>query len=438
MTSFKILCTFIVFLSIILTGCQSEPITSDPTGVEPVKMGEVTLRMNGPAEGPRYDFDKAIIEEFEKETGIKVELVPGFESTTDRLTDYTVLLSSETPDFDVYQIDVIWPGILGEHFVDLNQALGEEASAHFPSIIENNTVNGRLVGMPWYTDAGLLYYRTDLLEKYGFDGPPETWDELEEMAQVIQTGEQSSNPEFWGYVWQGNDYEGLTCDALEWQVSHGGGQIIEPDGTISVNNPQTIAAFERAASWVGRISPEEVTRYQEGEARGVWQAGNAAFMRNWPYAYALSQSDDSMVKGKFEVTLLPSGGAGSAATLGGWQLAVSKYSKHQREAIELVKYLTSPEVQLRRAIGGSYPPTIAALYENTDVLAANPYYSTLKGVFQGGAVARPSGLTGEAYVEVSFLYYTAVNDILEGRELASEAVADLEDKLIEIAIYNKE
>jgi trehalose/maltose transport system substrate-binding protein len=325
---------------------------------------------------------------------------------------------------------------LAEHLVDLNDSLATEVEQHFPAIVENNTVSGRLVGMPWYTDAGLLYYRADLLEQYGFAAPPETWDELEQMAQTIQEGERAAgNDEFWGFVWQGNNYEGLTCDALEWQVSHGGGQIIEPDGTVSVNNPECIAAFERAAGWVGTISPSDVTKFLEEDARGMWQAGNAAFMRNWPYAYALGNSADSPIKDKFEVTLLPSGGGGHAATLGGWQLAVSRYSDYPQEAIEFVKYMTSPEVQRRRSIEGAYAPTIPELYDDAEVVAANPYYSTLKDVFAGGAVARPSAVSGEAYAEVSFEYFEAVHSILTGEVSAQEALTNLEANLADLAIY---
>ena len=256
------------------------------------------------------------------------------------------------------------------------------------------------------------------------------------MAQTIQEGERGEgNDEFWGFVWQGAAYEGLTCDALEWQVSHGGGKIIEDDGTISVNNPQAIAAFERAAGWVGTISPPQVTQYLEEEARYDWQRGNAAFMRNWPYAYAPGQADDSLIKDKFDVTLLPDGGGGQAATLGGWQLAVSRYSPHPQQAAEFVRFMTSPETQLRRSVGASYAPTIPEVYDNPEAVAANPYYTALRDLFPDGAVARPSSQAGEAYAEVSFAYFTAVHDILTGDQPAAEAIADLELKLRDLATY---
>lgn len=214
---------------------------------------------------------------------VTVNVIPGPESATDRLALYLQFFQVRSTEVDIFEIDVIWPGDLAEHLVDLYQFEGfrEAAPAFFQSIIQNNTVDGRLVGIPYFTDAGILYYRTDLLEKYGFDGPPATWTELTEMARVIQEGERAAgNRDFWGFVWQGNAYEGLTCNVLEWFYSHNAGQFVEPAGIITVNNPNAIAALEMAAGWVGTISPTGVTGFQEEDARAIWQAGNAAFMRD--------------------------------------------------------------------------------------------------------------------------------------------------------------
>ncbi len=180
------------------------------------------------------------------------------------------------------------------------------------------------------------------------------------MAQVIQDGERAAgNADFWGYVWQGNAYEGLTCDALEWIESNDGGSIISPDKVITINNDKAAAAIDRAAGWVGTISPSGVTGFQEEDARNMWQAGNAAFMRNWPYAYSLGNADDSVITGLFDVSPLPAGDSGSgAATLGGWQLAVSKYSEHPDVAADVALFLTSREEQKIRAVEGSFNPTV--------------------------------------------------------------------------------
>ena len=401
--------------------------------MEEEAMESVTITMIGGEPGPRDQALAGLIEEFEAATGHKVEIVASAESATDNLAQQLQFLGAGSADLDVYQIDVIWPGIMAEHAVDLNEYIPKsDVDTYFSAIVENNTVDGKLVGLPWFTDAGLLYYRADLLEKYGYAGPPETWDELEEMASTIQEGERGEGmDDFWGFVWQGNNYEGLTCDALEWQHSHNGGRIIEPDGTISVNNANCAAALSRAAGWVDTISPPGVTTYQEEDARGVWQTGNAAFMRNWPYAFSLGNADDSAIKGLFDATVLPTGAANHAATLGGWQLMVSKYSEHPDVAAEFVQFIAGREGQKARAIANSYLPTIGQLYTDQDVLAAQPFMGSLFDVFNN-AVARPSTVTGELYNEVSAAYFNAVHSVLTGEASAEDALLDLEDNLVDI------
>jgi trehalose/maltose transport system substrate-binding protein len=377
---------------------------------------------------------RTLIEDFTAQTGINVEVVQSPQSATDNLAQILQFMGAQSGELDVYQIDVIWPGILADHAADLSQYIPqEEIDAHFPAIIENNTVDGKLVGLPWFTDAGLLYYRTDLLEKYGYDGPPQTWDELQEMAQTIQDGERSEgNESFWGFVWQGNNYEGLTCDALEWQVTEGGGRIIEPDGTITINNPAAAAALTRAAGWVDTISPPGVTAYQEEEARGVWQSGNAAFMRNWPYAFALGNSEDSPIAGNFDVSPLPQGaGNRSAATLGGWQLMIPQYSQNIEAAAMFVRFMAGPVGQESRAVTNSYLPTIQSLYSDPEVLGAQPFMERLYDVFTS-AVARPSTVTGELYNEVSAAYFNGVHSVLTGSATAEDALLDIEDELVDI------
>lgn len=403
-----------------------------PEGL-PTDLGGAALNVIFGADGPSVPWEEAAIAKFTEATGIEVTLTVGPQSATERLAQYQQLLAAQATDVDAMMIDVIWPGILATHAADLSEAIGWQGAEYFERIVQNNTIGDKLVGIPWYTDAGILYFRTDLLEKHGFEAPPATWLELEEMATAIQEAERADNPDFYGFVWQGAAYEGLTCDALEWQVSNGGGVIVEEDLTVSVNNPRAIAAFERARGWVGTISPEGVTTYQEEEARGVWQAGNAAFMRNWPYAYAPGQEADSAIRDKFDVTLVPMGdgeGATHADTLGGWQVMVSAYSQNQPAAIAFAQFLTSRELQKSYAIELSRLPTIVDLYDDADVLEANPFFGKLKEVFQGGAVARPSSVTSDLYNEVSTAYFTAVNEILTGQASdAAARVAQLADQL---------
>ncbi len=372
----------------------------------------------------------ALVAPWEERTGHDAVLVPMPSSTTDQFGQYRLWLAAGNADIDLYQTDVIWAPQLAEHFVDMTEAATGAGliEANFPSIIESQTVDGKLVALPVFTDAPALYYRTDLLEKHGREVPT-TWAELQETAQAIQDAERAEgNAEMWGFVFQGNAYEGLTCNALEWVKSFGGGQIIEPDGTISINNPQAVAALETAAGWVGTISPEGVLAYQEEESRGVWQTGNAVFMRNWPYAYLLGNGEDSAVAGKFDVTTLPMGegeGATSAATLGGWNMAVSSYGDNQDAAISLAMYLGGAEAQKQRALNEGNLPTIQSLYEDQEVLAQYPYFAAWQEVFQN-AVPRPSAPAQDKYNEVSTLFFTAVHSVLSGEEDAATALEDLE------------
>jgi len=384
--------------------------------------------------GNGLEFLRSQLDRFEAETGNKVTVVPMPSSTTDQFGQYKLWLAAGNSDIDVYQTDVIWAPQLADQFLDLTEAAKDVVANHFPSIIESQTVNGKLVALPAFTDAPALYYRKDLLEKYG-KTPPKTWAELTATAQEIQDKERAAgNPDMQGFVFQGNAYEGLTCNALEWVMSNGGGQIVEPDGTISINNEKAAAAIDMVKGWVGTISPAGVLAYQEEESRGVWQLGNAVFMRNWPYAYQLGNGDDSAVKGKFDVVPLPMGdgeGARSAATLGGWNVAVSKYSKAPEEAIKLALFLSSTEVQKERAIKQSNLPTIVSLYDDADVAAAQPIIPNWKEVFQN-AVPRPSAPTKVKYNEVSSLFWSAVHDTLSGNGTAAENLELLEAKLTEL------
>jgi trehalose/maltose transport system substrate-binding protein len=370
-----------------------------------------------------------------EQTGNQVNVISTPNSATERLALYQQILAANSPDIDVFQIDVIWPGTLANHLIDLTEHIDKEAlEQHFPAIVENNTVEGRLVGIPWFTDAGILYYRSDLLEKYGKE-PPQTWQELSEIAQEIQDGERAEgNDRMHGFVFQGRAYEGLTCNALEWIDAFGGGTIVDADGTITVNNPQAAEALELAATWVGTITPEGVLNYAEEESRGVFQSGNAVFMRNWPYAWALGNAPDSPIAGNIGVTQLPKGGEDGKHTgvLGGWQLAVSRYSQNPEIAADLVAHLTSYEEQKRRAIKGSYNPTIAALYEDEEVLEATPFFAELYDTFTN-AVARPSQVTGARYNQVSSEFFNAAHSVLSGRAAAADSLADLESRLNRLA-----
>lgn len=390
---------------------------------------EVTVSISCSSLGIEQQMCQSGSDAWAKETGNKVKLVATPADANERLALYQTLLAAESQDIDIFQIDVIWPAILAPHLLDLGELLSAELrNDQFPVLIENDTVDGKLVAVPWFVDAGLLYYRKDLLDKHGKEVPA-SWTELAETAKAIMDAE--GNKGLQGYVWQGRAYEGLACNALEWIASFGGGSIVDQDGAITIDNPQAAKALATAKSWIGTISPQGVLAYGEEESRGVFQSGNAIFMRNWPYAWALANAADSPVKGKVGVTVLPQGdgpGARHAATLGGQHLAVSRYSAHPKEAADLVRYLTAAPEQKRRALEGSFNPTLRSLYEDPELLAANPFYRDFLPILDS-AVARPSTVTSRRYNQLSSAFVRTVHGTLTGSSEVSPGLVDLDKEL---------
>jgi trehalose/maltose transport system substrate-binding protein len=378
--------------------------------------GQTITFIGDNAVGKSHKRDLLLAARFTKDTGIKVKVVPHPAASDASYSQLARNFSSQSSSIDVMMLDVVWPGAFAPYLVNLKPALGKQARMHAKGIIQNDTVRGRLVAMPWFGDFGILYYRTDLLKKYGFNGPPTTWAELDSMAKKIQAGEQKSNPNFYGFVWQGNSYEGLTCDALEWVASSGGGTFISSAGKVTINNPKAVAILNQVRSWVGTIAPRGVTSYAEEDARNAFDSGNAAFMRNWPYAYAASKG--TPVDGKFAVTVLPHGPGGqSVGTVGGWQLGVSKYSKHKGAAIEWVRYLTSPAVERFDAIYNSNVPTIPIVAQAPAVVKTNPYLTP--EIATVARVTRPAGPLGVHYAQGSQVIYQGINQIENGADAKS-------------------
>ena len=392
-------------------------------------VGAATITISCGAVGIELTLCQEGAEAWAEKSGHKVRVVSTPNSSSERLALYQQLLAAQASDIDVFQIDVIWPGLLANHLHDLKPYIAGDAADHYPAMIANNTVDGRLVALPWFASVGVLYYRQDLLQKYG-EALPASWDELAGVAARVQAAERAAgHANLWGYVWQGRAYEGLTCNALEWVASEGGGTIVADDGRATVDNPKAARAVARAAAWIDAISPPGVLNYAEEEARGVFQSGDAVFMRNWPYAWSLSQGSDSPVRGKVGVAPLPAGTTGrSVSTLGGWQLAVSRYSSHPAIAAELVRYLTSAAEQKRRAIRGSFNPTIPTLYQDPEILDTAPFFADLVAIMRT-AVARPSAATGSKYNQVSHAFWSAVHQVLSGKSTAAVSLAALQRRL---------
>jgi trehalose/maltose transport system substrate-binding protein len=392
-----------------------------------------SIKISCGAVGRELELCREAAQAWAGKTGNQVQVVATPNDSSERLALYEQVLGSGSDKIDVFQVDVVWPGLLGSHFIDLAPYAHGAQQGMFADFVGADTKDGRLVAMPWFMNGGLLFYRQDLLARYGL-AVPQTWAELAADARRVQDAERAAgNDKMWGYVWQGRAYEGLTCDALEWIASYGGGSIVEPDGRISIDNPRAVAALRNAAGWVGTITPAAVLNYAEEESRGVFQAGNAVFMRNWSYAWSLAQAPQSGIRGKVGVTVLPRTASGPhAATLGGESLAVSRYSRNPAIAADLVMYMTSAAVQKQRAIAASFNPSILALYRDPDVLAANPFMGELYPVFTH-AVARPAVVAGTRYNQVSNEFWNSTHEVLSGREKPEQALAELAAALTRVS-----
>ena len=393
------------------------------------KYGGQEITFVGDSVGNGHVRDTALATEFTKDTGIKVTVVPHPSASDQSYAQLARAFSAKSSSIDVAMIDVVWPGAFAPYLVNLKPKLGTQSKLHLASIVANDTIKGKLVAMPWFGDYGILYYRTDLLRKYGYKAPPKTWGALFAMAKKIQNGERGSNPNFAGFVFQGNAYEGLTCDALEWIASAGGGHIID-NGKVTINNAKARTILDAIRAQIGKITPQGVTTYQEDQTEHAFDNGDAAFARNWPYQYGIGAGADSKVKGKFSVTVLPHGASGrSVGTVGGWQLAVSKFSKHQGASIELVRYMTSPAVEKFDAITNSNVPTIVSVAKNKAVVKANPYLKP--AIASVSRVTRPAKFLGTHYNEASKVVYQGINQILTGTP-ASQVLPQIKSKLQQI------
>jgi multiple sugar transport system substrate-binding protein len=351
--------------------------------------GTTLVFKHGKIEGDPRAFQE-ILDTFEKRNpGIRIvdEMLPS--STGEQHQFYIINLEGRSADFDVFSLDVIWvPEFARAGWIrDLSGILPEkERGAFFPAAMQAVTMDGKVYAIPWYIDAGVLYYRKDLLAKYGFE-PPRTWYDLVRIAQYITKRE----PELYGFLWQGKQDESLVCNTLEYVWSNGGDLF---DGELpALDTPANAEAlgFMRDLITKYKVTPPLVTTAGEEVTRQIFGNGRAVFMRNWPYAYEVLRREGSPVRKKTAAAPLPAfPGHESASTLGGWQLGVNRYSRHPEAAEKFVKYLTSEESQRKLSVAVGYKPSRQGLYTEQCLLEAQPFTCALYDVFKK---ARPRPVT---------------------------------------------
>ncbi len=353
-----------------------------------------------------------VVRAFEADSGIPVRLLRQPANSQQQLQGLMVAMKSKQRNPDVFLMDVAWVGLFSAAgwLVPLDNL---DRTPFFEELLNRTDVyDGRLMAAPVYLDGGILYYRTDLLEKAGMTRPPETWRELAESAQKVQEQMRPENPGFFGFVWQGAQYEGLVVNFLEFAGASGGIQLQHETGGVRVASNANLKAlrFMRDLIWEYEISPPSTyTEMQEEEVRTFFQSGNAMYERNWPYAWTLHQSDESPVKGKVGIAPLPApAGEKGVSTLGGYHIGVSKYSDRKADAEKFAAYVTSKEAQRMVVLELGWNPGRGDLYEDEALLERYPHFGKFKDIFRK---ARPRPVI-PYYIQVSNVLQTYISGTL--------------------------
>jgi multiple sugar transport system substrate-binding protein len=329
--------------------------------------------------------------------------------------------------------DVIWPAQLAanSYIIDLSDRFTESMRSKFlQGPVESNTYQGKVYGVPWFTDAGLLYYRKDLLEKAGFSGPPATWDELKEQANKVMQDQGTKV----GFVFQGAEYEGGTVNGLEFINSHGG-QVLDPNDAskVVIDSPESVAGLETEYSMVtDGVTPQAVGTYTEPESEAPFLGGDAVFCRNWPYMYSLAGTGDFIKPDLIDVAPLPAGDGGqSVSGLGGWNFFINAFAEQEAQdaAWEFVKFITAAEQQKFFSLGGSYLPTLSALYDDPEIKEKLPTVRLASEALKN-TVPRP---VSPVYSDMSLKMAEEFNGVLGGDTEPQQAISSLQTELQKIA-----
>jgi multiple sugar transport system substrate-binding protein len=341
-------------------------------------------------------------------------------------------------DIDVISGDVIWPiQFAAQGWIqDLSADFPESEQQKFLSApISANTYEGKIYGIPWFTDAGMIYYRKDLLEQAGFSDPPETWDELKEMA--LKTAKDTGTKN--GFVFQGMNYEGGVCNGCEYIWTHGGEILSEvTGGKVVIDSSEAVAGLETYGSMVADgVAPKAVANYDETTSEPVFGGGDAVFLRDWPGFYGLlgiPEKDGGYPDLKPEqvgVAPIPVAEPGmhSWSTLGGWNQFVNAATDLQDEALTLAKWMTATEQEKFLATDGGLRPTRKALYEDPDVTEALPGIELQKEILFNNAKSRP---VNEYYGDMSLELAEQFNNVVTGDTSPQQAAETLQKSLSDI------
>ena len=344
--------------------------------------------------------------------GYKLKILEFPEAADEQRNQFVQRQEARSPECDIFGADVIWTAeFAGQKWLyDMTPYVKSRASEYIPSTLGTTEYEGKNWAVPFGTNAGLFYYRTDQV-----DGAPATWQEVYKEAAAQD-----------GYVYQGAAYEGLTVDFLEVAFAAGGTVLSEDGKTATIDSPENLAALTLMVDGVkdGAV-PGAVTTYMEEQARRAFESGRATFERNWSYVWLLGQKAPK-IKGKFAAMPLPAfEGGGKGGVLGGNNLVISTYSRNPGLALKAIDWITGEAGQKRAALVGGQPPTLASVYDDPKVEKSLPLAKQLKEAV-ANAKSRP---VSPVYPQISQAIYENVNAALSGSVTPKDALAKAQQQI---------
>lgn len=362
---------------------------------------------------------RPFVEEFEqKNPDIRINLVEGpFDSNLIENLYTSAFLLGDSP-YDIINMDIVWvPKFAAAGWImDLsNKISSEQLSKFVPGNVEGGRYNGKLYRIPHASDAGMLYYRKDILEQAGVE-PPETFEQMVNISQNLQKQGKAT----WGYLWQGKQYEGVSAMFVEVLEGFGGFWANPQTFEIGLDKPEAIKAVEFLKSTIASgISPPGVTTYGEEETRILFQNGQTIFLRNWPYVWKLANVEGSKIKGKIAIKpMLHAAGKKGGSCLGGWGWGISKTSRHPEAAWRTIQYLTSEETQRKFILQTGFVPSYKSLFTDREVVALYPHYPELLKVVEQSALRPPLA----QYAQASDILQRYLSAAFTGRMSSEKAM----------------
>lgn len=364
-----------------------------------------------------------IIEAFEEShPNIKIQRVDMPADQGAQHDAYVTSFAAGGTDYDVIDSNVTWPAEFAEagYILPIDTLIerdGFDLSSFVPGYVDAYTFKGQIWGIPCHTNAGVLFYRTDIVEN-----PPATWDELYEMAEKYT----SEGKIKYGHAMQAAQYEGLVCNAMEFIASEGG-KVVDDDGNIIINNDGVVKGLETMSKIaLAQSSPDNLTTLKESECIDLFSAGDVLFMRGWPSAYAnVTNPETSKVVDNVGVAALPAGSEGSFGCIGGWGVMINKNTEHVEEAWEFVKFKAGVEGQKINAITGAQPPLNQELYQDEEIVEERPFFELLVKAVDSG-VPRP---VSPVWTELSEIMQIEISKVVSGTEDAKKAVEIMDTEM---------